>query len=101
MVDWSKIKSRVGDVEITLGAVLPSNGSASKTLTGGWRSMRPVTEHAKCIACGQCWTFCPEGCINKRKEDGKFQADYDYCKGCGICAEVCPVKCVKMVLEEK
>jgi pyruvate ferredoxin oxidoreductase delta subunit len=101
MVDFKEITYRVGNVEVTTGAVLKSDGSAMKTKTGGWKSMRPVTDHKKCIACGNCWVFCPEGCVYKRKDDGKFQADYDFCKGCGICPQVCPVKCITMVPEEK
>jgi pyruvate ferredoxin oxidoreductase delta subunit len=99
-IDFEGIKSKVGNVEITTGAVLESSGSTSRTKTGGWRSLRPVVDEQKCIGCGICWTFCPEGCVAK-KEVKKFQVDYDYCKGCGICANECPVKAITMVKEEK
>ncbi|ODS41953.1 MAG: hypothetical protein MSIBF_00935 [Candidatus Altiarchaeales archaeon IMC4] len=100
MIDYEKLKKTIGGVEITTGAVLESTGSTTKTKTGSWRSMRPVVDFKKCVACGICWTFCPEGCIHKRK-DGKFESDLDYCKGCGICAEECPKKVIEMVREEK
>lgn len=100
-VDFNKLKSRLGTAEITFGGVLPSNGSTALNKTGGWKSMRPVTDHSRCIACGMCWSVCPEGCIYVREEDGRFQSNYDYCKGCGICPTVCPVKCITMVIEEK
>ena len=75
--------------------------------TGDWRSMRPVTDTAKCIKCGTCVSVCPEGCISgadvkKGLQEREFpKTDYDYCKGCGICANECPVKCIAMVKEEK
>ena len=100
MIDFENVKLKVGDTEITIGAVLESNGSTSNLKTGAWRSMRPVTDLEKCISCGICWSLCPEGCIIKR-DDGKFEADLDYCKGCGICANECPVKVITMVMEEK
>ena len=101
MVDIDKIKKKIGQVEITMGAVLPSTGSTSATKTGAWRALRPIFDFDKCISCGTCWGFCPEGCIFKRKEDNKFDANLDYCKGCGICADVCPVKCITMEVEKK
>ena len=41
-------KKRVGEAEITTGSVLPSDGSTQNNKTGGWRAMRPVTDHGKC-----------------------------------------------------
>jgi len=100
MIDFDKIKKKIGDTEITIGAVLESKGSTSKTKTGAWRSMRPIVDTEKCTGCGICWSFCPEGCIMKG-EGGKFEADLDYCKGCLICLEVCPQKAITSVAEEK
>ncbi len=93
-------KKKVGEAEITTGSVLRSDGSTNQTKTGGWRSMRPVTDHEKCTACGMCWVYCPDA-SRVKTEDGKYDFDPDYCKGCGICADVCPVKCIEMVVEEK
>ncbi len=100
MADMKKITGKVGDTEVTIGAVLPSDGSSLANKTGGWRSKRPVTDTDKCVACGICWSLCPDAAITKTKE-GKFTADLDYCKGCGICAVECPVKCIEMKTEEK
>ena len=54
----------------------------------------------KCVECGICWMYCPEGCM-VLTEDGFFVPDYDYCKGCGICAEVCPLGAITMEVELK
>lgn len=86
-------------VEITLGCVGTRPGSTRDYKTGAWRAMRPIVNGEKCISCGQCWQFCPEGCIQKKETH--FEADLDYCKGCGICANQCPVKCIEMKMEEK
>lgn len=85
-------------------AVKPGTTKLNKT--GNWRVRRPVVDHDKCIACGQCASVCPEGCVfpvGERALQGKvfYEHDLDYCKGCGLCAEVCPVKCIKMEDEEK
>ncbi len=93
-------KKKLGQAEITTGAVLPSDGSTEKTKTGGWRSMRPVTDHQKCTGCGICWVYCPDASRIKGA-DGKYDFDADFCKGCGICADMCPVKCIEMKMEEK
>jgi pyruvate ferredoxin oxidoreductase delta subunit len=60
--------------------------------TGSWRSFTPVITD-KCIGCGICAEFCPEGCIEII--DKKAKIDYDYCKGCLICARQCPVKAIE------
>jgi pyruvate ferredoxin oxidoreductase delta subunit len=85
--------------EIPLGAICLDPGSSREYKTGTWRSTRPVVDTEKCIKCGLCWLYCPEGCIEKDKY-GYFHADLDFCKGCGICAKECWTQCIKMVEEE-
>ena len=99
MIDFDELKLNIEGKEITIGAVLKSDGSTSKTKTGAWRSKRPIVNIEKCVGCGTCWILCPEGCI--KKENGKFLPDLDYCKGCGICANECPVNAIEMKIEEK
>ncbi|MFH1722675.1 MAG: 4Fe-4S binding protein [Candidatus Altiarchaeota archaeon] len=96
----AKFIKKIGDTEVTVGAVLPSDGSSTNNKTGSWRAHRPVTDQEKCTACGICWSLCPDACI-KKGENGKFSADLDFCKGCGICATECPVKAITMEKEEK
>ena len=78
-------------------------GTSRENKTGSWRSLKPVFDKEKCIKCGMCEDFCPEGCISGPKGELKkaAEADYDYCKGCGICANICPVKCIAMEKEEE
>ena len=61
------------------------------------RSNKPVIDETKCIKCGVCQGFCPEGTILVQ-EDGVI-VDLRYCKGCGICANECPVGAIEMVRE--
>jgi pyruvate ferredoxin oxidoreductase delta subunit len=84
--------------EISPGNVVHTPGSAKEYHTGSWRAMRPIWDDAKCIKCGICYIFCPEGCI-RQEADGFFRADLDYCKGCGICAHECWTGAIKMVEE--
>jgi NADPH-dependent glutamate synthase beta subunit-like oxidoreductase len=53
-----------------------------------------------CLACDNCWTFCPDQAVLKTKEiasDGShYVFDYDYCKGCGLCASECPCGYIAM-----
>ncbi len=62
------------------------------------RSFRPQVDQAKCVKCGLCQTFCPEGTVMLAPEGVIF--DYRYCKGCGVCANECRVKAISMVREE-
>jgi pyruvate ferredoxin oxidoreductase gamma subunit len=84
--------------ELLPGCIIAEAGSAKQYRTGDWKSERPVWNHERCIKCGICYLFCPEGCIRER-EDGYFDANLFYCKGCGICARECWTEAIKMVEE--
>ncbi len=85
--------------EIGIGNVVFEPGSSRSYLTGNWRAQRPIWDNDKCIKCGICYLFCPEGCISKT-DNGYYAADMDYCKGCGICAYECPPDAISMITEE-
>lgn len=78
------------------GAIIENN-SENYTKTGIWSKDKPLVDKNKCIACGICTKYCPEGAIEIKNVGGKKRAviDYRYCKGCGICAEECPKKAIK------
>ncbi len=86
--------------EIEIGAVVTSPGNAAEYKTGDWRSQKPVWNFDRCIKCGICYIFCPEGCMVLNTE-GYFEADLYYCKGCGICARECWTQAISMVEEEE
>jgi len=94
-----KSESELTWKDLETGCIVTDPGNASDYETGGWRSKRPILDKGKCIKCGLCWIYCPEGCINENDE-GYFLADLFYCKGCGICAHECPKKAITMVEEE-
>jgi pyruvate ferredoxin oxidoreductase delta subunit len=84
--------------EINPGCMVFIPGNASEYHTGSWKAQRPIYDNSKCIKCGICYIFCPEGCVSQ-DADGYFVADLDYCKGCGICAHECWPGAIKMVEE--
>ncbi len=84
--------------DIEIGCIITEPGNATANKTGDWRSMKPTYTHSRCIKCGLCATYCPEGCIGPIAE-GYWEADMDYCKGCGICAGECWTKAITMVEE--
>ena len=86
--------------DIEIGSIVTDAGSASRYKTGDWRSQKPIFDLEKCIKCGLCYIYCPEGCIRQNAE-GDFEADMYYCKGCGICARECPKEVITMVEEEE
>ena len=85
--------------ELLPGCVITEPGNAKAYRTGDWKSAHPVWKNERCIKCGICYLFCPEGCIRQKKDD-YFEADLFYCKGCGICARECWTEAIKMVEEE-
>jgi len=84
--------------DIEIGAIATEPGNASQYQTGTWRSQRPTYDFTRCIKCGMCQLFCPEGCV-EQNEDGYFEANLYYCKGCGICARECWTRVITMVEE--
>jgi len=85
---------------ISPGCIVFKPGSAKEYRTGSWRAKRPTWDNKKCIKCGVCYIYCPEGCVTE-KADGTYEANLDYCKGCGICAHECWPGAIKMVTEEE
>jgi len=85
--------------DIEIGAIVTEPGNASQYRTGDWRSQRPIYNFDRCIKCGLCQIFCPEGCVLQNAQ-GYFEADLYYCKGCAICARECPTWVITMKEEE-
>jgi len=81
--------------DLEIGAIITEPGNASQYKTGDWRSQKPVHDFSRCIKCGLCQIYCPEGCIHQNTE-GYFDADLFYCKGCGICYRECPTFAITM-----
>ena len=96
----AKSESELTWKDLNIGCIITEPGSARQYETGTWRSQRPTYDFTKCIKCGICQLFCPEGCI-QQNQDGYFEADMYYCKGCGICAQECWPRVIKMVEEEE
>jgi len=86
--------------DLNIGAIVSEPGNASQYKTGDWKSERPIFNTARCIKCGICYIFCPEGCIEPDAE-GYFDANLFYCKGCGICARECWPEAITMMPEEE
>ena len=86
--------------DMEIGSIATEPGNARQYQTGYWRSQRPTYNFDRCIKCGICQMFCPEGCVEQNSE-GYFEADMFHCKGCGICARECWTKVITMVDEEE
>jgi pyruvate ferredoxin oxidoreductase delta subunit len=85
--------------DLEIGCIVTEPGSSREYRTGDWRSQKPTYDFNKCIKCGLCQIYCPEGCIGQNAE-GYFQANMYWCKGCGICSKECPTRVITMVNEE-
>ncbi len=96
----AKPETELTSKDLEIGAIVTEPGSSRKYKTGDWRSQKPVFDLEKCIKCGLCYIYCPEGCIRQNTEED-FEADMYYCKGCSICARECPTGVITMVEEEE
>ena len=96
----TKPESEMTWKDLEIGSIVTEPGNASQYKSGDWRSQRPTYDFKKCIKCGLCSIFCPEGCI-EQNEEGYFEANLFYCKGCGICARECWTQAIAMVEEEE
>ena len=84
--------------EMTIGGEIAMGATSVATLTGQWRSNRPVYIRENCKQCLLCAPFCPDSSIPVT--DGKRdEFDYDHCKGCGICYKICPFGAIDFVKE--
>ncbi len=86
--------------DLETGCVITDPGNAARYKTGDWRSQRPTWNTLRCIKCGLCSLYCPEGCIAPNAE-GYYEADLYYCKGCGICSRECWTQAITMIEEEE
>ncbi len=91
MLSWKDLKP---------GIVVTDPGSASSYKTGDWRSNKPIRDSSKCIKCGLCYLYCPDGAV-ELNENGNYETNYFYCKGCGICAKECSRNVITMIEEEE
>ena len=84
--------------EMTPGGEIAGGATSAATLTGQWRSNRPVYIRENCKQCLLCAPFCPDSSIPV-KDSKRSDFDYDHCKGCGICWKICPFGAIDFVKE--
>ena len=96
----TKSKETLSWKEMEIGCAVTEPGNAAELRTGDWRAQRPIWNFDRCIKCGICYIYCPEGCIYLNPQ-GYLEADLYYCKGCGICATECWTQAISMVEEEE
>ncbi|MFC1872664.1 4Fe-4S binding protein [Chloroflexota bacterium] len=96
----AKTESELTWKDIEVGAISTEPGSASQYKTGAWRSQRPTYDYSRCIKCGVCQMYCPEGCVEQDEKE-YFAANLYWCKGCGICSKECWTRVITMVEEEE
>lgn len=65
----------------------------------------PHIDYSKCMACKECITFCPFGCLDlvvtgidkyKKEYPGLTEKGTQECTSCAICAKKCPIGVIEM-----
>ncbi len=87
--------------EMTPGGEIYEGGTSRLTITGSWRSNKPVLDWDKCKQCLLCAPVCPDMSIPVGQDGKRGEFNYFFCKGCGICSNVCPFGAITMVKDEK
>ncbi|MFA5795111.1 MAG: NAD(P)-binding protein [Candidatus Brocadiia bacterium] len=71
----------------------------------GYKDETLHKESTRCFSCGvcnkcdNCFIFCPDMAVLKKKSGYEF--NYDYCKGCGVCVTECPRRAISLVEEKR
>jgi len=79
--------------------LLSAQGTLEQFAAGDGAKSYPEWDKDRCIKCGICYVYCPDGAIS-REEDGYFDVNKDRCRGCGICHRECWFGVISMVEEE-
>ena len=82
-----------------IGCSLLEKGGGKPFRSGDHREWTPEWDRERCIRCGLCYVYCPDGAIY-RTDDGFFDVEAEQCKGCGICHRECWLGAISMVGEE-
>lgn len=94
---FKEIKKKKIGLGAEFGGIIENN-PAHYNKTGAWSKNKPLIDRKKCLACGFCADYCPEGAIEIKMINGQKKAviNYNFCKGCGLCTEQCPRKAIKI-----
>ena len=94
-IDMPRDEVRIAAPDIRAAA------SSEQSLTGAWRTFRPVIDYEHCNRCSWiCATLCPDSAIDI-DADHTPHIDYDHCKGCLVCVTVCPPHAIRAVPERE
>jgi pyruvate ferredoxin oxidoreductase gamma subunit len=92
-IDMPRDEVRIAAPDIRAAA------SSEQSLTGAWRTFRPVIDHEHCNRCSWiCGTLCPDSAI-RIDADHTPHIDYQHCKGCLVCVAVCPPHAIRAAPE--